>query len=236
MKPIKINVSSHNLTRCASCARHHVIDPSLSSAQLFLLDCDFCGGPLVGDQTKPSAQLQTKTIGGRSAKLTMGLLGAGGLLSAGLLLTGCEDDEVVERSGGATAGEVAAGMSAAGRSVAGVEIAGTDEAGLLQPYGNPPPAGNWGGIEIAGVEEAGSQDVYGAPPAGDDLPAGETAGVEEAGVEEAGTEEAGTEEAGTETAGTEEAGVEIAGTETAGTDEAGIQAVYGAPPAGEEGG
>ena len=161
MKRIKINVSSHSLTRCASCGRHHSIDQSLSSAELLLLTCDFCGGHLIGDQTKPSAQLKTKTIGQRSSKLAMGLL------SAGLLFTGCDDDEPIE-------------------STAGVEVAGADDAGIQAMYGGPPidqagieeagteEAGNEvagteeAGVEIAGAEDAGIQALYGAPP-----PAGE---------------------------------------------------------------
>ena len=164
MKRIKINVSSQSLTRCASCGRHHSIDQSLNSAELLLLTCDFCGENLIGDQTKPSAQLKTKTIGQRSSKLAMGLL------SAGLLFTGCDDDETVE-------------------STAGVEVAGADDAGIQALYGAPPidsagveeagveeagieEAGTEeAGVEIAGADDAGIQALYGAPP-----PAGEEGG------------------------------------------------------------
>lgn len=93
-----------------------------------------------------------------------------GLLSAGLMLGGCEDDEPVTRSGGSTAGEAAgtmAGVMPAGEVVEG----GVD----ITPYGAPPPGGELagdvptnggevGGVAVGGVEEAGIQALYGAPP------------------------------------------------------------------------
>jgi len=172
MKKIHIKVSQQNLTRCRSCSRHHAIDRVLSGAELLLLSCDFCGEQLIGDQSRKPHQLRVTGLGARSSKLAMGLLGAG------LLLGGCDDDETVEPNGGSTAGAMTAGVMTAG-TAAGVEIAGTPEAGVQDVYGAPP----------AGIEEAGSpgdQPLYGAFPAGSE---------EEAGVEMAGTPEAGMQDA-----------------------------------------
>ena len=157
MKKHTISVSRHNLTRCSACGRHHEVDRSLSEVELLKLDCQFCGLRLIGS-TEPKP-----VRGSRSAKLALGLL------SAGLTLAGCDDDETVENA------------------TAGVEMieAGAD---MPMPVYGEFPAGEEAGAEAgaeAGVEMVTAGDSMSVPLYGE-FPAGAEAGAEagtEAGVE-----------------------------------------------------
>ena len=71
MKKHIISVSKYQMTRCASCSRHHKLDTSLSSEELLELSCDFCGGSLIRVQ-----QQAVKSPFSHSSKLAMGLLSA----------------------------------------------------------------------------------------------------------------------------------------------------------------
>lgn len=168
MKKVKIKVSHQDLTRCQSCGRHHNIDRSLSSAELLLLACDFCGELLIGDQTQERPRLKVSSLSARSSKLAMGLLGAS------LMFGGCDDDDDGgDNQAGSTAGTMVAGELAGdsnaepmyGAIPAGIEEAGTP---IEMPlYGDFPAGIEEGGAEMAGdPSEAGLQAAYGAPPAG----------------------------------------------------------------------
>ena len=170
MKKHIIAVSKQNLTRCASCSRHHKLDVNLSSDELLELLCDFCGGSLI---RLPNQSMTTSPFS-RSSKLALGLL------SASLAFGGCDDeDEVIEQNAGtemmiagdqitqpvygAPGGEV----TSAGEDVeAGMEMAGM---GIDQPVYGAPAAGE--DVPVAGVEmEVAGEDIpqeaYGAPAAG----------------------------------------------------------------------
>ena len=165
MKKHTISVSKHNLTRCSACGRHHEIDRDLSEAALLKLDCQFCGLRLIGS-TEPKPVRAS-----RSAKLALGLL------SASLTLTGCDDDEPVERS--------AAGveMIEAGANMP-MPVYGEFPAGVEAGAGAGVEAGAEAGAE-AGVEVITAGDTMDLPLYGE-FPAGAEAGAEggaEGGVE-----------------------------------------------------
>lgn len=170
---INIKVSEHSLTRCQGCSRYHQIDLELPSHKLLALSCDFCGAQLLADQSAPAASLKLSALTGRSSRLAMGLL------SAGLMLGGCERDEEAvtgdSRAGstaGETAGEAIVGGETASGMTAGVSISGSIAGIDAALYGGPPgglPAGaeageSGGEVIVGGVEEAGLQSLYGAPP------------------------------------------------------------------------
>jgi hypothetical protein len=123
----------------------------LSSAELFALECTFCGGQLISNTTVPKAASKFS----RTSKLALGLL------SASLSFGACDDeDEVVENT-------------------AGTEIIDAP-AGMIEALYGAPPAGEMAGDEVM-MEPAGEeipQEVYGAPPAGEMAGTEEMAGGE----------------------------------------------------------
>jgi hypothetical protein len=217
----------------------------LDAKTLWELRCDFCGSKLLNaEQERAHVQMtplhmKRQTLGARSAKLALGLLGA-----ASLSLSACEQSSTSASDAGETAGVqmITAGDDNAyaeygtfpagelgGEPVAGVDmiIAGDDNA--YAEYGTFPagelggePAGETAGVDMVIAGDDNAYAEYGTFPAGE--LAGESAG-EMAG--EAAGEMAG--EAAGEMAG-EAAGVEMM---PAGDDQ--FAPEYGAPPAGEEG-
>lgn len=223
MKTKKVWVSRHQLTRCASCGRHHQIDDQLSAAELLKLSCDFCDGQLIIASAHAEGLERASAWSGRSSKIAMGLL------SASLTMSACEPSEEVETSAGDTpvAGEVAGEISAGDLSPAGDAIA--------QPAYGVFPAGEEAGVAVAG-EEAGAgvavppYGSFGAEEAGD-IPmeldmevAGDDSPQPEYGAFPAGEDVDPPEE--------EEPPIEV-DMAVAGDDSP--QPEYGAFPAGEEG-
>jgi hypothetical protein len=207
MKSHKISVSRHDLTRCASCSRHHHIDRTLDAKELWVLTCDFCGGQLLHHEARHDTHFNARPeiakrqlFGARSSKIALGLLGAS------LTMAACEDEEPVNR---ASAG---VDMVLAGDDAAYAEY-GAFPAGEL-----PEPGGESAG-EAAG-ESAGTS-------------AGETAGVEMAPAgDDSAQPEYGAFPAGVESG--EEAG-EMAGVEMMTAGDGSFEPDYGSFPAGEEG-
>lgn len=228
MKSHKIAVSRHDLTRCASCGRHHHIDRTLDALELWALTCDFCGGQLLKSDTRHDAHLNIEPqrapkqrFASRSSKIALSLLGAS------LTMSACEDDEPVTRS------QAGVDMIIAGDDLSYSEYGAPPAGDLVEPGGES--AGESAGVEITAAGDDSAQPEYGAFPAGE--PAGASAG--EAAGEAAGVEmmtagdgsfepDYGSFPAG-ESAG-ESAGVDMM---DAGDDSA--QPEYGAFPAGEEG-
>ena len=125
----KIWVSRQNLTRCSKCSRHVEIDQHLSTHELSSLRCTFCDGELIqtsrrgatSAHRRPSSPaLNTHLLGRHSGRL------AAGLLSVGLMIAGCDDDEPITsdmgmQAGGATGGiEIDMGPGEVGMALYGV--------------------------------------------------------------------------------------------------------------------
>ncbi len=173
MKKI-IAVSKDSLTRCNTCARHHQVDSSLSSAELFALECTFCGGQLISN----TAVSQTASKFSKTSKLALGLL------SASLSFGACDDeDEVIENTPGTKVIDTPTGM-------------------VESLYGGPPVGimATEDEIKIEPAREEIPQEVYGASPVSKFVggpimmePAREDIPQEDSGVPSTG-EMAGTEE------------------------------------------
>lgn len=173
----KIFVSRHDLTRCAGCGRHHEIDRTLSNAELRSLSCTFCGDFLI--QSSSTQLKRASSLGVRSSRLAMGLLGAS------LSLTACDDEEVIEGKGGQVAGtEIIMAGEPIGMPEYGVFPAGDDLiAGEAVAGAQVPPYGSFGAEEagsMAGEVPAGEgfAPMYGSFPAGEDTSGGDSAGVD----------------------------------------------------------
>jgi hypothetical protein len=102
MSKIKVNISQQNLTRCHTCLRHVSIDRTISETELLKLTCDFCSSTLFTG-IKPAKGYQTpfqevthrspikqQRFGRRGSRL------AASILSIGLAMVGCEEEEIVE--------------------------------------------------------------------------------------------------------------------------------------------
>jgi hypothetical protein len=186
MSKIKVRISEQNLTRCHTCLRHVTIDSSLSEEALLNIVCDFCQSILftgikTSDQYQTPFQSAThrspikhQRFGKRGSRL------AAGLLSIGLAMVGCEDEESVEAGSvaGSVAGSAIAGISTENiggiiaQPVYGVEagfaVGGTSSAGTQA--GTEMPAGTQSGTSVSldmGVAEPEmGAALYGVEPAG----------------------------------------------------------------------
>ena len=102
MSKIKVNVSKQDLTRCHHCLRHVKFDRTLSEKELLKLTCTFCDSLLFTgikkDISHPVAfhnvihrsPIKQQRFGNRGSRL------AAGILSIGLALAGCEEEETIE--------------------------------------------------------------------------------------------------------------------------------------------
>ena len=167
MKKHIISVSKQDFTRCSSCSRHHQIERGLNSESLLSLECNFCGGQLIGG-TVPSGRVNM--VHSRTSRLAMGLLGAS------LTFSACQKDETIEEPSGGSVMMMEAGEAITqalyGATPAGEMMAGEE---IQQPAYGSFASGTEAGVEAgveAGIEagiEAGTEAGVEMMPAGDDM-------------------------------------------------------------------